>query len=231
MPQKSLPRGPGGLGQGVRRGRISAWCGLTPRPAGTQSTIRPQTGPRRYLLWGPAASGWDAGRMRDGQAAMAWGCPGALVVCQVQGWPATGASGGKGAEARTKASVMRQPHERLWQAGHWRGGHGAGGGGQPPPPPRGRPAYAQPLSPWQQVPGSMAFATDSNRPKPLWQPPPTACLTAAGATSEVPSLRMHPLGGGGGCQRRWRFAGGWGFQFHASSGVFCGGVRPTTGHP
>ena len=34
----------------------------------------------------------------------------------------------------------------------------------------------------------MAFVTDSNRPQPLWQPPPTACLTA----SEVPSLLRIP---------------------------------------
>ena len=34
----------------------------------------------------------------------------------------------------------------------------------------------------------MAFVTDSNRPQPLWQPPPTACLTASGAASEAPSL-------------------------------------------
>ena len=31
----------------------------------------------------------------------------------------------------------------------------------------------------------MAFVTDSNRPQPLWQPPPTACLTAPVAASEV----------------------------------------------
>ena len=65
-------------------------------------------------------------------------------------------------------------------------------GGGVPPPPSGRPAYAQPLSPWRRVPASMAFVTDSNRPQPLWQPPPTACLTTAGAASEVPSLLMHP---------------------------------------
>ena len=34
----------------------------------------------------------------------------------------------------------------------------------------------------------MALATDSNRPQPLRQPPPTACLTA----SEAPSLLLHP---------------------------------------
>ena len=39
----------------------------------------------------------------------------------------------------------------------------------------------------------MAFVTDSNRPQPLWQPPPTACLTASGAASEVPSLLMQPF--------------------------------------
>ena len=32
------------------------------------------------------------------------------------------------------------------------------------------------------MPGS-AFVTDSNCPQPLWQPPPTACLTASGAAS------------------------------------------------
>ena len=34
--------------------------------------------------------------------------------------------------------------------------------------------------------------TDSNRPEPLQQPPPTAYLIASGAASEVPSLLMHP---------------------------------------
>ena len=55
-----------------------------------------------------------------------------------------------------------------------------GGGGTPPPPP----AYPPPK---HQVPASMAFVPDSNRPQPLWQPPPTASLTASGAASEVPS--------------------------------------------
>ena len=50
---------------------------------------------------------------------------------------------------------------------HWKGGRS----------PRGRLAYAQPLSPWRQVPASMAFVTDSNRPQPLRQPPPTALKT------------------------------------------------------
>ena len=38
----------------------------------------------------------------------------------------------------------------------------------------------------------MAFITDSNRPQPVWQPPPTADFTASGAASEVPSLLMRP---------------------------------------
>ena len=42
-----------------------------------------------------------------------------------------------------------------------------GGRGTRPPPPPGRPAYAQPLSPRRQVPASMAFVPDSNRPQPL----------------------------------------------------------------
>ena len=52
--------------------------------------------------------------------------------------------------------------------------------GTPPPDPMhwkappGRPANAQPLSPERQVPASVAIVTDSNRPQPLWQPPPTA---------------------------------------------------------
>ena len=48
------------------------------------------------------------------------------------------------------------------------------------------------------MPASTAFVTDSNRPQPLRQPPPTACLTAPGAASEALSLLMHPCGGGGG---------------------------------
>ena len=43
------------------------------------------------------------------------------------------------------------------------------------------------------MPASTAFVTDSNRPQPLWQPPPTACLTASGAASEAPSLLIGGL--------------------------------------
>ena len=42
----------------------------------------------------------------------------------------------------------------------------------------------------------MAFVTDGNRPQALWQPPPNACLTASGTAVEIPSLLMHPWGGG-----------------------------------
>ena len=76
---------------------------------------------------------------------------------------------------------------------HWKGG------GKPRPPPQGRPAYAQPRSARSQVPSSMAFVTDSNRPQALWQPPPTACLTASEAASEAPASQFsRPTGGGGG---------------------------------
>ena len=67
-----------------------------------------------------------------------------------------------------------------------------GRGGTPPAPPPRCPAYAQPLSPQRQVPASMAFVTDSNRPQPLWQPPRTAYPTTSGAPCEVSSPLMHP---------------------------------------
>ena len=38
----------------------------------------------------------------------------------------------------------------------------------------------------------MAFVTDSCRPQPLCQSLPTACLTAPGAASEVPSPSLCP---------------------------------------
>ena len=67
-----------------------------------------------------------------------------------------------------------------------------GRGEAPPPPLQG----AQPTqSLWLQVPASMAFVTNSNRPQSLWQPPPTAYLTASGAVSEVPSRLTHPWSG------------------------------------
>ena len=77
-----------------------------------------------------------------------------------------------GAEAPGGGGVIRvfravpRPDPR---GGGRRGPDGGGvqgciGRGRGPPPPPGRPAYAQPLSPLRQVPASMAFVTDSNRP-------------------------------------------------------------------
>ena len=55
----------------------------------------------------------------------------------------------------------------------------------------------------------MAFVTDSNRPQPLWRPPPTACPTASGAASEVLPFSCAPGRGGAsrGCAKAG--AGGW----------------------
>ena len=69
---------------------------------------------------------------------------------------------------------------------------GRGGRVTPRPLLPGGPSYAQPLPLRRQVPASMAFLTNSNRPQPLWQPPPPACLTASVAGSEIPPLLMHP---------------------------------------
>ena len=60
----------------------------------------------------------------------------------------------------------------------------------------------------------MAIVTDSNRPQPLWQPPPTACPTASMATSAVLSILMLPLGGGGGA---WRPDG----LLSVAGGAYC----------
>ena len=82
---------------------------------------------------------------------------------------------------------MGHPHASPPPHHHQQQGCIGRGRGTPPPPLQGTQPYAQPLSPWWQVPPSMAFVTDSNRPQPLWQPPPTS-----GAASEVPSLLTHP---------------------------------------
>ena len=65
------------------------------------------------------------------------------------------------------------------------------GGGKPAPPP---PSTAPSLCPATVSLTAMAFVTDSKCPQPLWQPPATACLTASGAASAVPSLLMHLWG-------------------------------------
>ena len=69
---------------------------------------------------------------------------------------------------------------------HWKGR------GTAPPPPFRAPSLCPATVSLTPSATSMAFVTDSNRPQPLWQPPPTACLIASGAASEVPPLLMHP---------------------------------------
>ena len=61
-----------------------------------------------------------------------------------------------------------------------------------PGPPLRTPPFCFVACHFIQAPASMAFVTDSNRPQPLRQPPPTACLPASGAASETPPLLMHP---------------------------------------
>ena len=60
----------------------------------------------------------------------------------------------------------------------WGGGGGRdaleGGGGSPPHPLQG----AQPMPSY--CPPDGTDVTDSNRPQPVWQPPPTTYLTAPG---------------------------------------------------
>ena len=71
------------------------------------------------------------------------------------------------------------------------------GAGAPPPP-------ALPRAP-SLCPGAVSLTANAsfigicNRqipPPTAWQPPPTACLTASRAASEVPSLLLLPLMGG-----------------------------------
>ena len=70
---------------------------------------------------------------------------------------------------------------------HWKRGR------LPPPPP---PSRAPGLCP-ATVPLTASASLNGvcNRPQPLWQPPPTACLTAPGAASEARSLLMLLWGG------------------------------------
>ena len=143
---------------------------------------------------GPAPSVHDLRNARSARRFVGWcgSCHGP--------WHNDGTSGGEGGavwRSRVCGGAKPCPHF-VWVRGcsdgspqaihsvrcQSRGMHWKGGGS----PLKGCAAYAQPLSPCRQVPASMAFVTDSNRPQPLWQPPPTACLTASGA----PSLGMHP---------------------------------------
>ena len=65
-----------------------------------------------------------------------------------------------------------------------------GRGGGTPPPLQGAPSPCPATVPLTPNAG-LASVTDSNRPQPLRQPPPTACLTALEA-AEAPSLPMRP---------------------------------------
>ena len=99
-----------------------------------------------------------------------------------------------------------------------------GGGEVPPPSSSGHPAYA----PDARCQPQWALVTDSNRPQPLRRPPSTACPTASGAASEVPSLRMHPWGGG-----RCGGGGGGAISFFSlaskcSPRIFFGATRGTS---
>ena len=114
--------------------------------------------------------------------------------------------------------IFPQTKGFLVLGGGWLGLGGGGSARSPPPPPLDKhiPAPhpprdalergevtppplqgAQPM-PSHRLPGAQCqpqwhnYVTDSNRPQPLGQPPPTACLPASGAASEVPSILMHP---------------------------------------
>ena len=96
----------------------------------------------------------------------------------------------------TPSTCLLVPHIRLpggWKEREPQGCIGRGAGTPSPHLQAAQPMPSQ-CPPSCQAPASMAFVTDSNRPQPLWQPPPTACRTASGAASEVPSLQMHPWG-------------------------------------
>ena len=66
------------------------------------------------------------------------------------------------------------------------------GGGVTPPPPSREPCLCPAAVPLTASASLNGICNRRNRPQPLRQPPPTACLTASGAASEVPSLLMHP---------------------------------------
>ena len=71
------------------------------------------------------------------------------------------------------------------------GMHWKGGGVTPPPSNSRAPSLCPATVPLTAT--STAFVTDSNRPQPLRQPPPTACLTAPRAASEASSPYTAPL--------------------------------------
>ena len=123
------------------------------------------------------------------------------AVCGVPGCASSSAyrTGVGGEWVRMRANKVCVPKMGAWLGGYF----GLGGGvhqitprcprmhwkgGSPPPPPSRAPSLCPatvPLTP------ASTFVTDSNRPQPLRQPPPTACLTASRTAFEVPSLPVH----------------------------------------
>ena len=138
------------------------------------------------------------------------------------GHPGTRAGGGvafrhpqyRESGGRSSLPAVRVPYKTV---GTWLySGHAGpkGGGGQTAPhhctvryaPNRQKPAPSHAVL-WRPLPpgdvgdsvgvsltAGASFNGVCNRQEPLWQPPPTACPTASRATSEVPSLVMHPWG-------------------------------------
>ena len=87
---------------------------------------------------------------------------------------------------RTRANM--QPSQRNWGTGR----DAVEGGGVTPPPSLTRAPSLRPAPVSLTPSAGLAFVTDSNRPQPLWQPPPTACPTASVGASEALPLLMHP---------------------------------------
>ena len=83
------------------------------------------------------------------------------------------------------SAVPIAPGPHTSQGMHWKGG------GAPPPVQGSQPMLSHcPPDGKHQL--QWHLVSDSNRTQPLWQPPPTACLTASGAPAVAPSLLMHP---------------------------------------
>ena len=129
--------------------------------------------------------------------------------------PAKGAGGRSSAHGRPSrlcgsARSATQPPPHATDHTSLDGGGGERGGGWLPKAATSAAPLPglRPLAVAHKSGASMAFVTDSNRPQPLRQPPPTACLPASGAASEVPSLVMHPWGRGRACPRGWWWGGG-----------------------
>ena len=126
----------------------------------------------------------------------AWACPWANAFCGAWEWGRCPAAHGRclcplppppNAGAGHASRSLEGVHHRRFGNGNTgpctQGCIGRGGG-----PPSRAPSLRPATVP---LPDSTAFVTDRNRPQPLRQPPPTACLTAAWAASEAPSLLVQ----------------------------------------